>query len=98
MINKLDIPIEYDHFGRMFYNPIFHGNNGKPWHLEDEAYLIEWYDIIGPEEASYALDRTIKSVMCEVGRLRKEGKMKRPLIRGVNIRRTDKKEKVDANK
>lgn len=32
-------PIEYDKYGKMFYNPEFHANNGKPWTKVDiEAY------------------------------------------------------------
>lgn len=66
MLEELDILIEYDKYGRMSYNPIFHKNNGKPWNIEDTKYLIGWYNIIGPEEISFAIDRTIKSVMHKV--------------------------------
>lgn len=71
----------YDHFGRMKYNPEFHINTGKAWSTNDEQYLIDWYDIIGPEEMSFALERTIISVMQKVTVLRKEGVMKKPLKR-----------------
>ncbi|GCD13172.1 hypothetical protein [Clostridium tagluense] len=79
MLEGLEAPIEYDKYGRMSYNPIFHENNGKPWYKEDTQYLIDWYDIIGPEEISFAIDRTIKSVMHKATLLRKGGKMKKPL-------------------
>lgn len=74
-----EVPIEYDRFGRMLYNPMFHENMNTPWTYKDEQYLIEWYDKIGPEEMSFALDRTIKSTMQKTVMLRKEGKMHKPL-------------------
>lgn len=89
MLEELDTPIEYDKYGRMSYNPIFHESNGKPWHMEDTKYLIDWYDIIGPEETSFAIDRTIKSVMHKVTLLRKDGKMKKTL-KNVNTKRIKK--------
>ena len=67
--------IEYDEYGRMNYNPEFHCKNGTPWSFEDINYLIEWYDKTGPEEMSFALDRTIKSIMQYVSKLRKDGLM-----------------------
>lgn len=74
-----EIPVVYDKFGRMNYNPMFHENMNKPWPLADRKYLIEWYDLIGPEEMSFAVGRTIGSVMQRVTDLRKEGVMVKPL-------------------
>jgi len=74
-----ETPITYDRYGRMNYNPMFHENNRKPWDPEDDEYIINWYDIIGPEEMSFAISRTIKSAMNRVARLRKAGKMRKPL-------------------
>jgi len=76
---KEEVPITYDQYGRMNYNPTYHCNNRKPWDLEDDEYITGWYEIIGPEELSFATDRTIKSVMQRVKVLRSEGKMKKPL-------------------
>ncbi|WP_443660115.1 hypothetical protein [Clostridium algidicarnis] len=70
--------IEYDSYGRMKYNPSFHSKSGKVWSKEDLEYLKDWYHIIGPEEMSFALDRTIKSVMQKAGVLRRQGAMFRP--------------------
>jgi hypothetical protein len=64
--------IKYDSYGRMMYNPEFHANDGKKWTKEDVNYLIDWYEIIGPEELSFALERTIKSVQQKVSELRKK--------------------------
>lgn len=72
------ITITYDECGRMNYNPQIHFNNGKSWNEEDVNYLINWYEIIGIEEMSFALGRTEKTIMHKVHLLRKEGKMKRP--------------------
>ncbi|WP_443659909.1 hypothetical protein [Clostridium algidicarnis] len=70
--------IKYDTYGRMTYNPLFHANNSKRWSKEDEQYLIDWYYIVGPEEISYALDRTIATVMGKAAKFRKEGLMVKP--------------------
>ena len=67
--------IQYDQYGRMFYNPEFHANNGKPWSTEDLKYLIDWYAIAGAEEISFALERTIKTVQNRATELRKKGLM-----------------------
>lgn len=64
--------IKYDSYGRMKYNPEFHTNDGKTWTKEDINYLIDWYDIIGPEEMSFALERTIKSIQQKASELRKK--------------------------
>lgn len=73
-----NMEISYDRFGRMFYNSEFHENNRKPWDKEDMDYLIQWYDRIGPEEMSFALGRTMKTVQTKVSELRKKGVMKKP--------------------
>lgn len=67
--------IEYDHFGRMLYNPDFHANNRTPWDFDDLQYLINWYDVIGAEELSFALERTITTVRTKACSLRKSGIM-----------------------
>lgn len=67
--------IEYDRFGRMKYNPEFHRKNGQPWSKNDLEYLINWYDKIGPEEMSFALERPITAVMQKAKVLRYEGLM-----------------------
>jgi len=74
-----EIPIEYDIYGRMKYNPEFHENMGKNWDQEEVSYLVLWYDIIGPEEMSFALSRTIKSVMQKVLLKRRDGSMVKPV-------------------
>lgn len=68
-------PIEYDKCGRMKYNPDLHQNNGKPWSKEDLDYLINWYEIIGLEEISMALERSEVTVAAKVAYLRRKGKM-----------------------
>lgn len=70
--------IKYDSYGRMVFNPEFHSKSGTVWSKEDLEYLKDWYDIVGPEELSYALDRTIKSVMQKAAVLRKKGVMFKP--------------------
>jgi hypothetical protein len=69
------LKIEYDHYGRMKYNSIFHWNNGTLWSKEDLEYLINWYDKIGADEMSFALSRTVTTVNQKVSELRKKGIM-----------------------
>lgn len=73
--------IQYDHCGRMKYNPTFHQNNGTPWNEEDTEYLIKWYDIVGADEMSFALGRTAATIMNKVQHLRAKGIMQKPLKR-----------------
>ena len=80
------VKIEYDRFGRMMYNPEFHSKNGTPWSKEDIEYLIKYYDIAGPEEMSFALDRTSKTVMEKVFQLRKKDLMTKPVKQTWNKR------------
>ncbi|URZ06434.1 hypothetical protein [Clostridium felsineum] len=85
-LNKLleEHPIEYDKIGRMNYNPIFHARMRQPWTVDELNYVINWYDKVGPDELSFALERTIKSVMQKATDLRKQGKM--PQIQGYHKR------------
>jgi hypothetical protein len=71
-------PIEYDNNGRMKYNPDYHGRTSKIWTKDEIDYLIDWYEIIGAEEMSMALERTIGTVYRQVNALRKSGRMKDP--------------------
>lgn len=62
--------MDYDKYGRMLYDPEFHENQGKRWAAEEVQYLKDYYAFIGPEEMSYALGRTDKSIMtkaCKLG-------------------------------
>lgn len=67
--------IEYDPYGRMKYHPEIHFNQGKPWLVTDEKYLIEHYEKVGPEEVSFSLGRTIHTVMTRAYEPRKKGRM-----------------------
>lgn len=69
--------VEYDRWGRMKYNPVFHENNGKTWTQEDLQYLIDWFDIIGVEEMSFALSRTMGTIQNKVAELRKSNRMRK---------------------
>ena len=70
--------IEYDRFGRMKYNPEFHKRSGMIWNKDELDYLINWYDKIGAEEMSFALERPITSVAQKVNILRGRGVMQKP--------------------
>lgn len=72
------IPVTYDRYGRMNYHPEFHGKQGEPWTTTDEKYLIENYEILGPEQVSLAMERTIHTVMTRAYELRKAGRMSKP--------------------
>ncbi len=70
-----NIPVTYDAYGRMRYHPDFHPNHGQAWKLSEQNYLIERYELDGPEQVSFALGRTIKTVMERACELRKQGLM-----------------------
>lgn len=71
----------YDQQGRMKYHPDYHQNQGKPWTSSDQKYLIECYEQLGPEQISFALGRTITTVMQRASVLRKQGEMPMPTKR-----------------
>lgn len=78
MNNTNEIPVTYDAYGRMQYHPDFHPNHGTPWKITDQNYLIERYVLDGPEQVSFALGRTIHTVMAKAWELRKIGLMPKP--------------------
>lgn len=65
----------FDRWGRMHYNPDFHRKRFKAWTTGDQRYLIERYELDGPNEVSLALERTVQSVMLRAYELRKKGLM-----------------------
>lgn len=71
--SECDLEVTYDSFGRMNYHPFYHKNNKMPWKSEDIQYIIDWYEKVGPEEISFALERTIKSVQQKATQLRRCG-------------------------
>ena len=73
--------VTYDKYGRMNYHPDFHGKQKEPWTTTDQQYLIENYEMMGPEQVSLALERTIHTVMTRAYELRKKGLMKKPTTR-----------------
>lgn len=82
-INQTDIDdgnvtMTYDKWKRMNYNPVFHGKHKQPWTTTDQKYLIENYERDGPEAISFALERTIHTVMQRATELRKKGLMANP--------------------
>jgi hypothetical protein len=70
--------VTYDRYGRMQYHPDYHPNHGKPWKITEQKYLIERYVLDGPEQVSFALGRTIHTVMAKAWELRKRGVMPKP--------------------
>ncbi len=70
--------VTYDKYGRMNYHPEFHSKQKTHWTVADQKYLIENYELFGPEQISLALERTIHTVMTRAYELRKQGAMKKP--------------------
>lgn len=66
---------ERDKWDRIRYSSDLHPNQGQKYTEEDKQYLIDWYDIVGAEEMSFALGRTEGSILQYVIQLRKAGKM-----------------------
>lgn len=84
--------VEYDSYGRLKFHPEYHAKQGTPWTVQDQQYLIEHYDSQGPEAVSFAVERTIQTVMQRAYELRKSGKMEKPkLCRRHRIRTGNKK-------
>ena len=73
--HETSIEVTYDKCGRMQYHPDLHRNHGKPWTVQDEKYLIDNYELLGPEECSFSLERTIHTIMNRVYELRNKGEM-----------------------
>ena len=78
MPNTDQHPVTYDKYGRMNYNPMFHGKQHQPWTTTDQKYLIDNYELDGPEQVSLALERTIHTIMQRACELRRKGLMKKP--------------------
>lgn len=74
-MNNTDVT--YDKHDRMNYHPDFHENHKKPWLVSDEKFLIDNYELLGPEQISFELGRTIHVVMTRAYQLRKSGQMKK---------------------
>lgn len=90
-INQTDIDdgnviVTYDKWKRMNYNPVFHGKQKQPWTTTDQKYLIDNYERDGPEEVSFALERTIHTVMQRACELRRRGVMAKPATRSYHKR------------
>lgn len=75
----MDIPIQYDKCGRMKYHPDYHSKQGTPWSYTDTQYLIDYYYIIGAEEMSFALERTMATVAQKAKELTKQGVIIKPV-------------------
>lgn len=84
--HQYSTPITYDRHGRMNYHPEIHLKQMEPWSIEDQAYLIENYVLLGPEKVSFALERTIHTVMTRAYDLRKKGVMPKPTKRVIHKR------------
>lgn len=71
---QINSPVKYKS-KRMEYNPTFHDRQGEEWSVDDECYLINWYDKIGAVEISLAIGKTVGTIMNKVHWLRKYGLM-----------------------
>ena len=84
--------VTYDRYGRMQYHSAYHAKHKTPWLQKDQDYLIEHYESMGPENISFALERTIHTVMAKAWKLRKDGIM--PPAKPVGQRITHKRMKA----
>ena len=71
----------YDRYGRLQFDPDIHDNHGKRWSQEDTQYLVDYYYSDGPDAVSFALGRTIQTVMQKATDLRKQGRLNAPAVR-----------------
>jgi hypothetical protein len=81
------IAVTYDAIGRMNWHPDIHVPKGTPWSTVDEQYLIDNYPTMGAEKVSLKLGRTINNVISRVSRLRKQGRMTKP-VKGIYTKRS----------
>lgn len=68
--------LNYTPRGRIAYTPEYHAKTGSKWSKDDLEYLINWYNIIGIEEMTFALERAGGTIMTKVNSLRRKGLMK----------------------
>ena len=66
-------PVKFNKLGRMLYHPDFHQRQHQHWTTHEQKFLLENYELLGPEEVSLTLERTIQSVMMRMTFLRKKG-------------------------
>ncbi|MDO8729530.1 MAG: hypothetical protein Q7K26_06675 [bacterium] len=71
-------PVTYDKQGRMKYHPEFHAKQKQPWTTSEQKFLVENYELFGPEQISLEMERTVNTVMKRASDLRKKGLLKRP--------------------
>lgn len=74
LTDPLDECVEYDRFGRMQYNTVYHPNHGKPFTESDLEYLCKYYERDGFKLMAMALGKTEKTVAQKVAELRKQGR------------------------
>ena len=70
---QADYPIEYDKYGRMAYNPMFHTSHGIPFTEEEKEYLCKFYEYDGAKMMSMAIGKTEKVIQKTVYELREKG-------------------------
>lgn len=84
--HRYSTPVTYDRHGRMNFHPEIHLRQMEPWTVKDQAYLVENYALLGPEKVSFALERTIHTVMTRAYELRKKGDMPKATKRVIHKR------------
>jgi hypothetical protein len=68
------IEVEYDRFGRMKRNSIYHQNQGKPFTVNELEYICKYWHADHMDDIGLALGRTGISLAQKVSMLKKEGK------------------------
>ena len=84
--HQYSTPVTYDGHGRMNFHPEIHLRQLEPWSEEDIQYLVDNYVLLGPEKVSFALERTIHTVMTRAYELRKKGAMPKAVKRVMHKR------------
>lgn len=63
--------VQYDSAGRMKYHPEYHHNHGKPYTIQELAYICSMYESATRRQVSMAVGRTEGTVAQLVQILRK---------------------------
>ncbi|MCY9547306.1 DNA-entry nuclease [Lysinibacillus xylanilyticus] len=72
--DKLTIEsINYDRYGRLHFNPLYHFSQGSCFTESDLEYICKYYDYDGAKSISLAVGKTEYSIQSKVHKLRKNG-------------------------
>ncbi|KIL42102.1 hypothetical protein SD70_02660 [Gordoniibacillus kamchatkensis] len=76
-MQAVEVPIEYDKWGRMKYHPEFHFNHKKPYSTKESAYIVQNYRRGEVKNLALIIGRTEHCIRSKVDYFRKTGQFDR---------------------